>query len=553
MELDKSSMLAAQRRVWVLAMIPVAVAALPPLLRLVLGPYYLSLDFDPDYQYLMNGLNVLRLRSPDHTDHPGTPVQVLAGFVTGIGWLTGLVFSSKSSLQQSVLTNPEHYLILINSTFGVFNGLALYVLGTKLYKESGAVIVALIAQLSILLSVGAVHAFTRVSPEPLLVASTLLLASLLVPFVFGQPDHARPYEAEAIGGVLGLGLAIKVTTLPLFACIALLPSWGARLRALAASIVALIFFTLPIAKHYGRTFWWFQSVASKQSRELGVDASNQGLERLVGRLGQLAASEPALFVCLGLSLILVLVLTPSRRRPGLAGFYRLLLVGVLVSGAQVALVATTPLPEARYLLPAVTFLGLVNAGIAGLALRAVDAGPRAVWPFVLVIAPMLAGVFHSVYEVASWLASASRFRMATAALDRQLTSSDCTIIYYYGAPNLAFDLQFGIEWADPRYRSQLEQLYPSLLTYNPWGGYHTVPNRFAIAGRYLDNSKIRNILSRSSCVDLVGRPVKNYAGTPIQRLPLDKVTTGLEPSLAKKVEVYRLRRDSKGEYDLDEH
>jgi hypothetical protein len=35
---------------------------------------------DPDYAYLLNGLNILRLHGPAQIDHPGTTVQLIAGF-----------------------------------------------------------------------------------------------------------------------------------------------------------------------------------------------------------------------------------------------------------------------------------------------------------------------------------------------------------------------------------------------------------------------------------------------------------------------------------------
>ena len=52
-----------------------------PLVMLILSISFVfaegSFDADPDYGYLLNGLNILHFHSPGHIDHPGTPLHVL--------------------------------------------------------------------------------------------------------------------------------------------------------------------------------------------------------------------------------------------------------------------------------------------------------------------------------------------------------------------------------------------------------------------------------------------------------------------------------------------
>jgi len=50
-------------------------------LRNANGPYWLSENLDPTYAYLLNSLDVANLHRPVHTDHPGTPIQVISGGV----------------------------------------------------------------------------------------------------------------------------------------------------------------------------------------------------------------------------------------------------------------------------------------------------------------------------------------------------------------------------------------------------------------------------------------------------------------------------------------
>jgi hypothetical protein len=71
--------------------VPIAVAVAVLVLGLCiggfLGPYYGKSRLDPNYQYLLNGLAVLKGQVPGHTDHPGTPVQELGAVAILLKWL----------------------------------------------------------------------------------------------------------------------------------------------------------------------------------------------------------------------------------------------------------------------------------------------------------------------------------------------------------------------------------------------------------------------------------------------------------------------------------
>lgn len=66
------------------------ITAVFPLILLFAGIYFRIIlgDFpnDPDYAYLLNGINILRWHAPAQIDHPGTPVQLIAGLISGFVW-----------------------------------------------------------------------------------------------------------------------------------------------------------------------------------------------------------------------------------------------------------------------------------------------------------------------------------------------------------------------------------------------------------------------------------------------------------------------------------
>src|SRR6478735_6347588 len=80
------------------------------------------LDYDPAYQYLFNGAALMKGYGPSHTDHPGTPVQLLIGLISVASWsiatlggLTSLPFP------QYVAANPEQCLRAVMTIFLAMN------------------------------------------------------------------------------------------------------------------------------------------------------------------------------------------------------------------------------------------------------------------------------------------------------------------------------------------------------------------------------------------------------------------------------------------------
>ena len=71
------------------------------------GPFYLT-RIDPDYVYLLNGLNsgIFRFDRIGHVDHPGTPFQIFLGASIDLIHM----FSGRGNVVEDVLTRPEFYM-----------------------------------------------------------------------------------------------------------------------------------------------------------------------------------------------------------------------------------------------------------------------------------------------------------------------------------------------------------------------------------------------------------------------------------------------------------
>src|SRR6185436_19337927 len=103
------------------------------LIRTLTGPFYLGTNYDPDYAYLFNSLNLAVFHPPRHIDHPGTPVQLVGALVLRAQHPV----ASNVDLAFDTIRNSEIRLIQLN--------LALFVLllvcvigGTAAISRSGS-------------------------------------------------------------------------------------------------------------------------------------------------------------------------------------------------------------------------------------------------------------------------------------------------------------------------------------------------------------------------------------------------------------------------------
>ncbi|NLG19040.1 MAG: hypothetical protein GX556_17085 [Fibrobacter sp.] len=71
--------------------------------KIAAGPFWLGQNSDPDYQYLLNSLNIAQGKGVGHTDHPRTPVQISGAILLKLSAPTAPVIS----LQENVLRKDE--------------------------------------------------------------------------------------------------------------------------------------------------------------------------------------------------------------------------------------------------------------------------------------------------------------------------------------------------------------------------------------------------------------------------------------------------------------
>ncbi|NEN97193.1 MAG: hypothetical protein F6K50_17150 [Moorea sp. SIO3I7] len=244
-----------------LFIIPVIFAVISLIIRQEFGPYWLGINSDPEYAYLLNFLNIIQFQTPGHTDHPGTTLQVFGAIVIQITYfIQYLTNSVVSNITESVLQNPEFYLITVNTILLLIITSCLLLVGLVAFAFSQNIALSLLLQLGPFLWTP-LQESTRVRPETLLLSLTQVLVILLLFYLYSE--RARlPKFALAIGIVLGLGISTKVTFIPMILVIMLLPGWFQKGLAIFTTIVTFFITTSPIFSQYPRLFNWLTSIAT---------------------------------------------------------------------------------------------------------------------------------------------------------------------------------------------------------------------------------------------------------------------------------------------------
>jgi hypothetical protein len=216
---------------------------------------------DPEYAYLLNGINIANLKAVGHIDNPGTTVQMYSAVVLRVAHF--LDFSEKADLQTAVLSNPDYYVEMERKISVIFNALMMLLLGIVSFLFLKNIWFGLILQVTPFLSSNLLeHAWTKVSPEPVLIFTVMVFILLLVTYYCSKKRHNRWYP-WIFAAVAGFGLATKATFLPLVVIpFILLEGWRRKWIYLAAIIPAFIIFTAPAITQYPHMAKWFLGLST---------------------------------------------------------------------------------------------------------------------------------------------------------------------------------------------------------------------------------------------------------------------------------------------------
>ncbi|HLN23331.1 MAG TPA: hypothetical protein VK558_05030 [Patescibacteria group bacterium] len=442
------------RQALLLSLVPLLFLAAELILRGHALPYWLWFNHDPSYQYLLNGMHVLEGVAPGHVDHPGTPIQSLVALVL---WLSG--GGSRAGIADAAFIQPELLLERASDVILGLDTLAVAFLGLLVWKRSGRMVPALLAQLTPFFSVLALKHGYGVKPEPMLLLAVLLLSAAMVE----QALHPSRRSLIALGLVVGFGTACKITFAPIgLAPLLLLATWRQRGTYVAVAAAALAVFLIPAYGALAHMGDWIGQLATHSGAYGGGDKAIIDPHRYPAAFIKLFFARPA-YLLLYFSGVGVLALRwRERRREGLAasGVERALWGVLAAQLVQMLLVAKQP--SAHYVLPALELSGVTAALLWLLMLREVKTWMaqrrRIENGFVVLLAFLAAAQTFAVVrqdrELASW-------RAGSLSIDMARDFPACAHVYVELASGPSYAWFYNHIYGSNRYAARLKPVSPA--------------------------------------------------------------------------------------------
>ena len=435
------------------------------------GPYWLGTNLDPEYVYLLNSLNLAQMHGVGHTDHPGTPVQVIgAGVLRIVHTLSG----TPNNIETHVLEQPENYLSAINTLFIAINVLMLIFLGAGVYYLTRSIAPALWIQIAPFFSVVLLRfGLTRVTPEPLLMFASFLFILALIATMHMKLKKEFLY----LGLITAFGIATKVTFLPLIVIpLIVLPTIKKKIYYLLITFAGFILFTLPIIRMYGKFIQWIISLITHTGR-YGSGASNiVSSQRYFANMKFLILGNTFFSIILLIALIIIVIalFNPKMRTISLSNIQFRYLVAVVV--AQVAGILIVSKHSAHhYLLPVLSLSGLLGFFIYTYLnhVRVVyNKKKRSLLipsGLVIVVLFLIVNPITRANEVINQLDQTRKYSLE---VNRVVKSNyhGYIPIYYYPSSSLEYALKFGNDLSRSYHTETLEKLYPRVYFYDIWTG-----------------------------------------------------------------------------------
>jgi hypothetical protein len=234
--------------------IPVTYLLISTVIHNSLGPFFMG-RVDPEYFYMYNGI-VLGAGnlSIQYYFHPGTPLHFLIAFSARI-----IDLFQPGDYMKNFVDDPEKYIHAANLLINSIISILLFVCGryTKRYTSSYPAGFAM--QMVPFASVALLSLQGRVFADTLLIIPLILLLMLIIRHIFKE-DSQKTYPDETVlfGMVTGLGIACKLTFLPviLLPLILLKSAFTGKIKLILYTLFFFALFAYPVIFNFGDFGQW---------------------------------------------------------------------------------------------------------------------------------------------------------------------------------------------------------------------------------------------------------------------------------------------------------
>lgn len=288
-----------------------------PLLVVILGifmltffdPFY-SKSSDPEFPYLINGLNcaTLKFNYIGLIEHPGTPFQVFCG----ISILFTHLFSGNGGIALDVFARPEHYLNAISGFMLLVQVVLLLDVGIIGLKRKIPFWQIAILQASFLFNDLLLWLFSRVTPDRFFMISGLIF--ILIYLKHGYENCSPKKFAIWSGVVIGLGMATKFNFLPLVILpLLLIESNKNRLIYAGSGIVSFFIFIAPIITKFDDYFRFITTIFKHDGLYGAGESKVLNFQKMADSAFEIIRINPE-FLILAVSLFVLILIAIKKKK-----------------------------------------------------------------------------------------------------------------------------------------------------------------------------------------------------------------------------------------------
>lgn len=231
-----------------------------------IGPYHLFVT-DPEYAYLLNGLNICKLSLPYQVNGPGTPLQLFCALIIKIVHMV----RNQDDIITDVIKNPDIYLNIINTSLIIVTSIVILITGYGIYKTSSKISLGIFFQIMPFASWQIIDIAKLILVENFVVIGVMCLITLVFIFIYRSENsnNHKIIDKYILGFsvIIGFISANKLMYLPI-AIIPFLLIQGYK-RKMAYTLLSAIAFALlsyPIFYYWVsfRDWYWTNLVHSGQ-------------------------------------------------------------------------------------------------------------------------------------------------------------------------------------------------------------------------------------------------------------------------------------------------
>jgi len=430
-------------------------------------PFY-SRSQDPEYPYLVNGLNcaTLNFNYIGHIDHPGTPFQVYNGIVIRITH----VLSGKGSIVQDVFTRPEHYLNAISASLFLIQAFLIFVVGLFGFRRKIPFWQIALLQASFLFSDVLMYLCSRANPDRFFMIAGLIF--IIIYLKHGYENRSPLKFALWSGTAMALGMATKFNFLPvLILPLLLIDTNKNRLIYAGSGIVSFFILISPIIDKFDDYYRFLKSIFMHDGLYGSGDSNVMNFQKMKESIFEIFKLNPELFILIVALIILTYIAIrkdEEEEEEGMKGYIYLFGGYLFIIALQILLVSKHF--KNYYLAPTFIIYGFMFFTISLFLSRIMKNKSRLI--LVCNILPILfilftvAKVKRELPVISKGIEQQNKIR---AFVDTQISKADIWFIEptWESGPHVENAIVYGLSYCGHRdqYIPQLKAVNPNIITY----------------------------------------------------------------------------------------